>query len=77
MPAIITTLLGVIGSTLLKMAVATVSADMIKFAIIQALEYALVKYEARAYATPESGDDAIADSLRQGLDKLKEAWEKV
>lgn len=77
MPAFLVGLLSIVGTTALRMLAAAMSAEMVKFAVIHVLEYALAKYEAKAVKSPEGDDDKIAHSLREGLEKLKQAWEKV
>lgn len=77
MPAFIATILATVGSTLLRMVAAMLSAEMVKSAVVTVLEYTLAKYEEKAKKSPEGDDDKIAASLREGLEKLKKAWEKV
>ncbi len=76
MPVILQTILGVIGSTLLQMGIKAISGDMVKFLVIKILEIGVAKYERRAWATPEASDDVVAQSLSEGLEKLKEIWAK-
>lgn len=77
MPAFLVTILATVGTTVLRMLAAMLSAEMVKYSVVTVLEYCLAKYEEKAKKSPEGDDDKIATSLREGLEKLKHAWEKV
>ena len=69
-----TVILNVLKTMLSKVVAAKFLEWAIKYAVNSVLEVAVAKYEDRAAKTPEKGDDKVAAALREGAEKLKEAW---
>lgn len=74
---VLMSLLGPLGSMILKMVMASFTGDILKLVIEQALEMAIKKYERKALETEDKADDDKAAAYREAFELLKSKWDKL
>ena len=71
MPAVLSSLLGGLGTILLQMITALLSKSVLEYMVLQGLDLAVSRYERTAAKTEKPEDDELAKKLRGLLEQVE------